>query len=229
MKMQTWQVCFAAAMLAMNAPLHAGETNHQPTLDELLNLPRARQAPTEADPAAGENEAPRLDESVEKRLSAAEAADLFKQVVRDMDDAADKLGVKRDAGLPTQRLQEDILAKLDQVIAAARQQQQGGRGSPQPPRPQDDGAGDVAAQQGQGQAVSGQPDNAGAENPGNFSPGNVSAGDGSDKALSETKIEWGNLPPRLRDELQQGFGERFSPIYRDLTEAYYKRLAEEGK
>ena len=39
--------------------------------------------------------------------------------------------------------------------------------------------------------------------------------------------EWGNLPPRVRDELQQGLSEPFSSIYERLTEQYYQRLAEE--
>jgi len=193
--------------------------NRPPTLDELLELPGLER---ELRHEGGTDDA--LDPQVQRRLSGEQAADLFHQAVRDMEAAAQKLEAEREAGLPTQRLQEEILAKLDQVIAAARQQRQGGS-SNQQARPQDSGAESAGSQQ---QSASAS-DSGTADNPDNFSPGSVSAHDDGGRALSETKVEWGNLPPRLRDELQQGFGERFSPIYRDLTEAYYKRLAEEGR
>ncbi|MEX2213577.1 MAG: hypothetical protein WD768_05590, partial [Phycisphaeraceae bacterium] len=47
--------------------------------------------------------------------------------------------------------------------------------------------------------------------------------------IEESRIEWGRLPARIRSELEQGLGEKFSPLYKKLTEAYYRRLAEEGK
>ena len=40
---------------------------------------------------------------------------------------------------------------------------------------------------------------------------------------------WGALPARLRDTLRQGLSERFSSLYERFTEAYYRRLAEEGE
>jgi hypothetical protein len=48
-------------------------------------------------------------------------------------------------------------------------------------------------------------------------------------ALSETDSEWGNLPPRTRDMVQQGVREKMSSVYRRWTEAYYRRIAEEAK
>ena len=45
-------------------------------------------------------------------------------------------------------------------------------------------------------------------------------------SLEELRHEWGNLPPRLRDELNEGVSEQFSPVYRRQTEEYYRRLAE---
>ena len=38
--------------------------------------------------------------------------------------------------------------------------------------------------------------------------------------------EWGNLPPRLRDELAESLSEQFNPVYRAATEAFYRRIAE---
>ena len=37
---------------------------------------------------------------------------------------------------------------------------------------------------------------------------------------------WGNLPPRLRQDMDAGPNGRFMPRYEDLLREYYKRLAE---
>jgi hypothetical protein len=60
-------------------------------------------------------------------------------------------------------------------------------------------------------------------------PGGAIAGGTPTTPLEEAKANWGNLPPRVRDELIEGIGEKFSPVYREMTESYYKRLAEEKK
>ena len=38
---------------------------------------------------------------------------------------------------------------------------------------------------------------------------------------------WGNLPDKLREEMQASLSEQFLPKYERLIEEYYKRLAEE--
>ena len=43
------------------------------------------------------------------------------------------------------------------------------------------------------------------------------------------EASWGNLPPHVRDALRQGSSDRFSSLYRTLTEEYYKRLAEQPR
>ncbi|MEO1513037.1 MAG: hypothetical protein AAFU70_13275, partial [Planctomycetota bacterium] len=40
---------------------------------------------------------------------------------------------------------------------------------------------------------------------------------------------WGALPERLRGALRQGYGERFSSLYEQLTRRYYQRLAETAR
>jgi hypothetical protein len=45
--------------------------------------------------------------------------------------------------------------------------------------------------------------------------------------MESVREGWGGLPPRLRDELSEGLGEEFSPVYESLTESYYRRLAEQ--
>ena len=38
---------------------------------------------------------------------------------------------------------------------------------------------------------------------------------------------WGQLPDKVRDEMQAPMSEKFLPKYERLIEEYYKRLAEE--
>ena len=83
------------------------------------------------------------------------------------------------------------------------------------------------AQQSSGEQSQSQPQGQD-PNAGSVSPGSVAGVGDTQKPLEELKQEWGQLPPRLREELSEGLGERFSPIYRLMTEAYYRRLAEEA-
>ncbi|NCF38744.1 MAG: hypothetical protein GWP75_01340, partial [Planctomycetia bacterium] len=46
--------------------------------------------------------------------------------------------------------------------------------------------------------------------------------------LDESQVEWGSLPPRVRDLITQGMRDQMSQLYRSLTEAYYRRMAEEA-
>ena len=220
----------------------------EPTLDELLNLApsekKARPAeerpavqapdPAALDPRIDPRLAPRLNPRLDERLSDDEVSDLFDQAVAQMDAAARRLAVDRDPGLRTQRTQQQVLAKLDQLIAETSRSSNrsgsnsscsncAGSGCDQCSEKSGSQGSAANARQGkQGAAQSGQ------ENQGGFSPGSAAGGDASSSMLEETRREWGNLPARLRDELLQGLAEPFSPVYRSLTEAYYRRLAEEG-
>lgn len=72
--------------------------------------------------------------------------------------------------------------------------------------------------------------NPGRESNGDVPPPNGGSASGTPTTpLAEAKANWGNLPPRVRDELLEGVSEKFSPVYREMTESYYKRLAEEKK
>ena len=207
-------------------------SDSQPTLDELLDLPTE-----EKQQSADESD---ITRDIEKALSYEDAADAFKQAVNEMGDVAERLGQRQDPGINTQRMQEDILKKLDQIIAAAKQQQQQQSSSSsssssqqQQSRQQDSGSQQQAQQQpgqqqqqgkqqGQQQRQPGQSD----QNTGEFSPGSVGDEVAPSRPMEELRREWGNLPPRLRDELSEGLREKFSPMYRRLTERYYRGLAE---
>jgi hypothetical protein len=193
----------------------------QPTIDELLNLKPPATQPASRDAPPAEKGVP-IDPAGARRLSAGEAADLFHEALGQMAEASERLG-RTDAGLDTQRLQLAVLSKLDQVIAAAEQNS----GQPPPskssPKPPDSGS-EKNAQAQPGKAT---PRPSPASTGGNAPL--VKGEKGTDKPIESNRSEWGNLPPRLREELQQGLNERFSPVYRELTERYYKRLAEEGR
>ena len=189
-----------------------------PSLDDLLKLPGADKKPS--DPAE-----PKLEPQA--RAPATEAADAFQKAIAEMAQAADRLRVRQDPGITTQRIQESVLSHLDAAIEAAKkqqQQQQQQAGSSQQQQQQQQ----TGSKQNQQQQQQQQANQATQANPGQFSPGQATD-PRLGGAIEETRVEWGSLPQRLRDELEQGLGEKFSPIYQKLTEAFYKRLAEEGK
>ena len=47
--------------------------------------------------------------------------------------------------------------------------------------------------------------------------------------FDEARAEWGRLPPRVREAVRQGLRDPMSAAYRQLTQDYYRRLAEEPK
>ena len=56
-------------------------------------------------------------------------------------------------------------------------------------------------------------------------PSDSTDADASAELLAEG-ADWGALPERTRDALLEGLSDSFSSLYRRLTEAYYRRLAE---
>jgi hypothetical protein len=221
------------AAAASTAFLIAGTALAQsaPTVDDLLNLtPAPATQPADhaaaASPDATSDDGVPLDPDVLRKLTGAEPADVFEKAVAEMAEASDRLAKQRDAGLQTQRIQEGVLAKLDQVIEAVqKQQQQSSSSSQQQQQQQQNGSQQNAAQQ--QQQSSGQAQQAGRSNQGGNAP--MGDNDATNPDIEERRMEWGNLPPRLRDELLQGMQEKSSAIYRDLTDLYYRYLAERGK
>ena len=190
-----------------------------PTLDELLGLDSDDTGASAAEQAAREN-ARELD----RRLREVEISDLFVLALERMATSARMLEEALDTGLGTQRVQLDALAKLDQLIDIARElsaQQMGSPGSSggsprqaQPkPGPQQRAAGGQRRDTGDQSGMGSEPP-----------PGR--SGD-INTILQETESEWGHLPQRIREMMQQGRKGDFSILYRKLTEDYYKRLAEE--
>lgn len=158
-----------------------------------------------------------------------EAANALEEAVQQMSDVSRLLREAHDTSLDTQRQQEQIISKIEQMIAAAKQQQQqqsSSSSSSQQQRQQDSGTSQMQSQA-QSQGQSSQPQG-NEPSQGGPSPGSVNAVGETQEPIEELKREWGQLPPRLRDELTEGLDERFSPVYRLMTEAYYRRLAEQA-
>jgi TolA-binding protein len=180
-----------------------------PDLDELLGLPRQR--------AAGVPERP-LDRELSDRVS----TEPFEQAVDLMRRAAQRLDA-RDPGVETQRLQEETLRRLDQLIAQARRQRNRSQ-QPQQQQQQDQQqrqAGRQSSQQ-QTEAVS--------QGAGDRTPVGPARTDAAlDPAVVAAGAAWGNLPEHVRQALVQGLSDRFSSLYQRLTEEYYKRLAEDPR
>ncbi len=178
-----------------------------PDLDELLGLPSGKKKEPQPPPAKVEEPA---------------AGSAFESAVDAMEQAADRLQTHADPGLETQRLQEQAIRRLDNLISemAKRQSSKSSK-----PRPQDAGSQKQSPQSQQAQAnQTGQTPAQQAQ-----TRGQVKNPQPGDQPLKEQFSEWGNLPPRLRDQLFQGRDERYSDLYRQLTQRYYQRLAEESK
>ena len=188
-----------------------------PSLDELLGL--------EGDDAAEQVAEEKTRDELARRLAEEEAGSMFAEAIVQMGRAAEQLEQRFDTGLGTQRVQEDILKKLDDLLEAAKQQQSMGSpsssGSSQTPTPSPN-----PGKQGQG-APPGQQRNQSPDSSQEGDPPPMQRGD-INTMLEEQRSEWGNLPQRIREMLLQGREEKFSSLYERLTREYYRRLAEDG-
>ena len=227
-------------LLTLGVPVHAED---QPSLDEMLGLPDDK--PQQDEPQGengGANEGPDRQE-LEDALDPEQASHLFQQAIDKLDHVAQRLSNDRDPGVSTQREQAEVIRMLDQVIASAKKQQQKsnqssssgsqGQSSSQSGDQQKQGSQGQQPQQGSAQnaqssesssqtTASGQRSSSGTNPPGAADRAGAQSG-----PMQSDRTDWGNLPPRVREQLEQGLSERFSSIYERATERYYRRLAEE--
>lgn len=235
----------ATPAAAAEKPTSSEPTSTEPSLDDLLGTgDGTKKGDRPGDRPAGDSggdkqPASTIETDLERRLTAQEMGDAFEQAIRLMGDAASRLETQRDVGLPTQRLQEDVLRKLDELIAQIeqnqQQQQQSSSSSSSSSKSQQDPSqsqqqasknqkkpaskGDKTQQQQQAGATT---DPQGSQAPG-LQTGALRP------ALESAPAAWGSLPARVRDMLLQGAGDKFSTTWEKATENYYRRLAEEQK
>ncbi|GAB4550169.1 MAG: hypothetical protein Tsb0013_11800 [Phycisphaerales bacterium] len=200
-------------------------------LDDLLGLDEADDA-DEGPSASDDAEAlPTPDEiEVERALTQQEAREALVQAAQQMGEASFRLREVRDTGVVTQRLQNEIISKLDVLIQFAEQQQQSSSSSSQQQQQQQQQG---QQQQQNQQQQQGQRDQQQASDPGNVTDredgiSDIPFEEGARDVIDASSAGWGDLPARVRDRLVEGSSDYFSTLYEALTEAYYRRLAEEA-
>ncbi|MEC9373665.1 MAG: hypothetical protein VYC34_07465 [Planctomycetota bacterium] len=194
-----------------------------PSLDDLLGIPGEKK-----DSAEGDEEAVEVDEvdptraELERALEGVDVSEAFAEAVRQMGDAADLLEVARDPGVRTQRLQDEILRKLDILIEKAEQQSSSSSSS--------SSSQSQSQQQQQQPSQQQQPQQSNQRQSGEPQEGMPPGGQEGDlnDVMDAARAAWGALPQRVRDALVEGTNESFSSMYKTWTEAYYRRLAEEA-
>lgn len=193
-------------------------------LDGLEPPPGAKPPPPAAPsgPAAKPVEPPAADLEDGEDLGAP-AADPLVAISRRMQRVGERMQ-QHDTGEATQRLQQRIVADLDQLLEQLNKQCSGGQC-------QQPAASKAGSKPGTGKKA-GTGENTGTNQPAQESTERRDA-TATDAAAAEAlqrelKAIWGHLPPKLREQLQSGLFEQFLPQYEQLIEAYYKRLAEES-
>jgi len=223
--------CCVAAADPPPAQTTPGATPDAPrSLDDLLGVPDAESKPASAEDAARREQEKRLQRSLDE----ASMQGLVQQAVEGMKSAADRLTESKDAGLGTQRIQEDVVRALDRLLEEAKKQEKkkSSRSSQSKQSKSSKGQdpseknGQDAKQRPQRQSSASKPSD------GDSSDAEKSATRGDEVAesqeLEESRIEWGRLPERVRELVLQGRRDRVSTIYERLTREYYRRLAEEA-
>lgn len=192
-----------------------------PDLDSLLGTkPEKKPSPDKPDPAK-----PGIDPSrkeLERQLSMKEQADEFAKAVQLMDETADRVESDKDTGIETQRLQEDILTRLDRLIKAA-QKNKSSKSQQQQQQDKQNEQNQNMRQQSQAQSKQA------ANNPAESSDGPARQDGQLGTPPPAAPAAWGDLPAHVRDSLMQGFSDKFSSMYQTMTESYYRKLAEEKK
>ena len=212
--LRAFPVMLALCVLAASAfaqPESEPKDRPLPTLDELLGIEDAAKPETESAPDAA-------DADLDRQLANEKPiADEFLEAVGLMRESAGRLSGQADTGVVTQRLQEDILRRLEQLIQRASEQSSSSSSSSQSQQQQQQPS---QQRRSENQQASGEPQ----DRP--EGPAGEEARLGAQAILDGAR--WGNLPERLREALLQGSSDSYSSLYRSMTEAYYKRLAEEA-
>jgi hypothetical protein len=206
------------------------------SLDELLGVPSPSVGDAAGAAAADEGEEAK---KLQRSLNESSIEDLVLKAIEGMRSASERLAGVGDAGIGTQRIQEDVVRTLDRLLeeagkqknrkASKGKQRQGSSqprnsGGSEPPEPSGQQSARADAEQSSSSpseaTASGSRDQVGDETREEIA--------GSQGELDETRIEWGRLPERVRELVLQGRRDRVSTVYERLTREYYRRLAEEA-
>jgi len=198
-----------------------------PSLDDLLDLEDGADSST--DESAAELERRR---TLDAALAEQEPEQAFRVAVTEMLESVDLLRDRRSTGLGTQRVQERIVDRLQVLIDSARQQQQQQQQSSSSSSQQQQDPGRRSQEQQEGRDAQDARDaegrNDGENQDGSSTQPPPPESTTLEGVLDESQVEWGSLPPRVRELITQGMRDQMSQLYRSLTEAYYRRMAEEA-
>jgi len=214
MKRRSHATLIALGLLLAPVAYAQPEDEPLPSLDDLLGIEDDQKPEHETGPDAA-------DAELDRQLAEAKPiADEFLEAVGLMRESAGRLAGQADTGVVTQRLQEDILRRLDELIDRAGQQSSSSSSSQSQQQNQQQ------QQQPNQQRREEQQQNQGEPSDKQEGPAGQEAELGAQAVLDGAR--WGNLPARLREALLQGSSDSYSSLYKSMTEAYYKRLAEEA-
>jgi hypothetical protein len=152
----------------------------------------------------------------EQQSRPGEDAGPLSEAIKKMEEARRRLA-DEDTGEGTRKTQDEIVKELDQILQRLRQQ--GSSSQRMARRTQQAGQGNQPGDQ-QGE----QPNNTGA-GVGPQKPKTPTIGD----ALAGRKDTWGDLPPSLREEMENVLKEEMLPAKRELIMRYYSSVAKKGR
>ena len=219
------------------------------SLDDLLGIPSSKR-PGDKPASPGDNGAAKPDddpaareakERLQRGLDEKELDSLLHQALAGMRTSAEQLADRTETGLATQRVQADVVAKLDQLIEEAKRRSKnsqsksssGSSGSQSGQKQQQPGSAQKQGEQdgnkpGESKTRTGsQKNKAGEGNREGDGPAPVDP-DKDQAAMDESQAEWGALPERVRDLIRQGSRDRIASLYQRLTQEYYRRMAEDA-
>lgn len=201
------------------------------SLDDLLGVPNSESSGASAEDAARREQEKRLEQS----LNEASMSDLVQRAVDGMKSASERLSDAKDAGLGTQRIQEDVVKTLDRLLAEAQRQQKKSSSSSKSSSkrsskddPSEQNGQQQKQQQQQRKRQQGSQPSSSSDSNDDSRNGTRDDAVAETQELAESRIEWGRLPERVRELVLQGRRDRVSTIYERLTREYYRRLAEEA-
>lgn len=200
-------------------------------LDDLLGLDGDDEEADASDDAEALPEGAGVGEiELERALTEQEAREALVQAAQQMKEAGFRMGEVEDSGVVTQRLHQEIITKLDVLIRFAEQQQQQQSSSSQQQQQQSQSQQQQQQNQQQQQGQRQQQSQQAGEMSGEPQDGmhDLAFEEGRRDVIDSSSAGWGDLPQRVRERLVEGSSDYFSTLYEALTEAYYRRLAEEA-
>lgn len=226
-----------AALLASGAVRLSAAEETPPAKSAEPTPPRTE---SKTDEALRKRLAPKSEIAPPKKQAPAETApreegNPLERVVAGMRSASERIG-QQDTGEQTRAIQEQVIRDLDKLIEQAKQQQKNPPKSPpqSPPSPQDQQQqrqpmSDASEQQEQAGNANSQKDRQQPED------STERADQGSDREQARQRQQrfsidvWGHLPPKLREQLLNTYGDKVLPQYEDLVRRYYEALSEQGR